>query len=180
MIENLQLSSNGAIDKGLGAISFTMQRQDEQSKAIQQMIGEIYNTRNEVKEIETNLKKDIQKMNDRIFLDESEVLEVKSEVYKKATILTKGYFKRANNGVELRVSSNLLLSKMGQIRGRVWDKLKKEFHVRKYVNIRHKDFENALEFVKELDLSDFKYYEMRMTPKQLEIIELEKGNKNHE
>ena len=80
MIENLQLSSNGAIDKGLGAISFTMQRQDEQSKAIQQMIGEIYNTRNEVKEIETNLKKDIQKMNDRIFLDESEVLEVKSEV----------------------------------------------------------------------------------------------------
>ena len=115
-------------------------------------------------EIRDDIKKDIDRMNDRIFLEESECLEIQDAVYSKATAFTKMYFEGE------KVNSNLFIAKMGQFRGAIWRKLKHQFSVRKYVQIKHKDFGQALAFVNSIKITDFEKYETRMTEAQEKLI----------
>ena len=117
----------------------------------------------------------LKKVSDSITLNEAECLVLQSIVGKKASAFTRTYFIDS-----ARYSYNLEMSKQGQFIRILWTRLKHHFGVRKYVLIRRVDFEKAVDFLESVRFSDLTMKEIRMTPKQLEIIELEKGNNNHE
>ena len=56
----------------------------------------------------------------------------------------------------------------------MYSHLKKEFNVTKYTNIKHVEAEKAIKFLESLSYDDFTPFEIRETPKQKEIIALEK------
>lgn len=56
----------------------------------------------------------------------------------------------------------------------MYSRLKKAFNVTKYTNIKHVDAEKAVKFLEDFSYDDFTPFEIRETPKQKEIIALEK------
>ena len=72
-------------------------------------------------------------------------------------------------------SANLFASKKGQFIRIQHSRLKHYFNVTKYTHIKHTEAEQAFNYLKSLSLDMFSPFETRMTPKQLEIIELEKS-----
>lgn len=117
----------------------------------------------------------LKKVSDSITVNEAECLALQSIVGKKASAFTRIYFIDSE-----RYSYNLEMAKHGQFQRVLWSRLKHHFGVRKYVLIRRVDFDKAVAFLETISFSDLTAKEIRMTPKQLEIIELEKGNKEHE
>lgn len=75
-------------------------------------------------------------------------------------------------------SDNLFASKKGQFIRLMYSRLKKAFNVTKYTNIKHVDAEKATQFLENLSYDDFTPFEIRETPKQKELIALEKGLKS--
>ena len=53
--------------------------------------------------------------------------------------------------------------------------MEQEFNVTKYTNIKHVEAEKAIKFLESLSYDDFTPFEIRETPKQKEIIALEKN-----
>ena len=72
-------------------------------------------------------------------------------------------------------SDNLFASKKGQFIRLMYSHLKKAFNVTKYTNIKHVDAKKAVKFLENLSYDDFTPFEIRETPKQKEIIALERG-----
>lgn len=72
-------------------------------------------------------------------------------------------------------SDNLFTSKKGQFIRLMYSRLKKAFNVTKYTNIKHVDAKKAVQFLRNLSFDDFTPFEIRETPKQKEIIALERG-----
>lgn len=155
-------------ETSLSAIKFSLQQQTKQSEAIQQLIDTILEVKDDVSDMKQSITKDVQELRDSITLNEVECLELQGAAFAKAKQLANEYFAGDN------VSSNLFLSKYGQFLRLVYKHLKTTFNIRKYVFVRRIDFIKALNYVSNIDLTDFTATETRMTPKQLEIIELEK------
>lgn len=155
-------------ETSLSAIKFSLQQQTKQSEAIQQLIDTILEVKEDVSEMKQSITQDVQELRDSITLNEVECLELQGAAFAKAKQLANEYFDGDN------VSSNLFLSKYGQFLRLVYKHLKTTFNIRKYVFVRRIDFIKAINYVNNIDLTDFTATETRMTPKQLEIIELEK------
>ncbi|MCH4169540.1 MAG: ORF6C domain-containing protein [Streptococcaceae bacterium] len=155
-------------ETSLSAIKFSLQQQTKQSEAIQQLIDTILEVKEDVSEMKQSITQDVQELRDSITLNEVECLELQGAAFAKAKQLANEYFNGDN------ISSNLFLSKYGQFLRLVYKHLKTTFNIRKYVFVRRIDFIKAINYVNNIDLTDFTATETRMTPKQLEIIELEK------
>ena len=150
----------------------------EQNKALEQMIEEMTNLKNEmnITASKTNTRLSeveilVEEVNKKVHIDDVEASEIKSIISKQANEFTHEYFKSKNE----IPSANLFASKKGQFIRIQHSRLKHYFNVTKYTHIKHTEAEKAFNYLKSLSLEIFSPFEIRMTPKQLEIIELEKS-----
>lgn len=113
----------------------------------------------------------IEEVNKKVHIDDGEATEIKSIVFRKAGVFADFYFEEQKT----HPSDNLFASKKGQFIRLMYSRLRKTFNVTKYTNIKHVDAENAVKFLENLSYDDFTPFEIRETPKQKEIIALERG-----
>lgn len=113
----------------------------------------------------------IEEVNKKVHIDDGEASKIKSVVFSKAGAFADTYFEEQKT----HPSDNLFASKKGQFIRLMYSHLKKAFNVTKYTNIKHVDAKNAVKFLENLSYDDFTPFEIRETPKQKELIALEKG-----
>lgn len=113
----------------------------------------------------------IEEVNKKVHIDDGEATEIKSIVFRKAGVFADFYFEEQKT----HPSDNLFASKKGQFIRLMYSRLKKAFNVTKYTNIKHVDAKKAVKFLENLSYDDFTPFEIRETPKQKELIALEKG-----
>lgn len=152
-----------------------------QSNVNQQLLEEVIGIK---EEMDRNVKKTNQKLTDiellveevnkKVHIDDGEASKIKSVVFSKAGAFADMYFKDQKS----HPSDNLFASKKGQFIRIMYARLKKAFNVTKYTNIKHIDADKAVQFLRDLSYDDFTKFEIRETPKQKEIIALEKGLKS--
>lgn len=151
-----------------------------QSNVNDQLLKEVIGIK---EEMDRNVKKTNQKLTDiellveevnkKVHIDDGEATKIKSIVFSKAGVFADMYF----NEHESHPSDNLFASKKGQFIKLIYSHLKKAFNVTKYTNIKHVEAEKAVKFLENLSYDDFTKFEIRETPKQKELIALEKGLK---
>ena len=149
-----------------------------QSTVNQQLLEEVIGIK---EEMDRNVKKTNQKLTDiellveevnkKVHIDDGEATKIKSIVFSKAGVFADMYF----NEQESHPSDNLFASKKGQFIRLMYSRLKKAFNVTKYTNIKHVEAKKAIQFLRDLSYDDFTLFEIRETPKQKELIALEKG-----
>lgn len=127
-------------------------------KEMQVMKSEMVNMHQEV-------KRDVQELRDTITLTDAERSDLQSLVFKKANQLTSDLFGK-------KVSDDLFLAKSGHFRSIVYKRLKETFNVTSYMKIRRIDFSNAKAIVAMVQLNNLKGYQLRLTPRQKEIAEM--------
>lgn len=147
-----------------------------QSDVNQQLLNEVIGIK---EEMDRNVKKTNQKLTDiellveevnkKVHIDDGEASKIKSVVFSKAGAFADTYFEEQKT----HPSDNLFAAKKGQFIKLMYSRLKKAFNVTKYTNIKHVDAEKAVQFLRDLSYDDFTPYEIRETPKQKEIINLE-------
>lgn len=149
-----------------------------QSNVNQQLLEEVIGIKEEmdITARKTNhkfneLENLIEEVNKKVHIDDGEATEIKSIVFRKAGVFADFYFEEQKT----HPSDNLFASKKGQFIRLMYSRLKKAFNVTKYTNIKHVDAENAVKFLENLSYDDFTPFEIRETPKQKEIIALERG-----
>lgn len=113
----------------------------------------------------------IEEVNKKVHIDDGEATEIKSIVFRKAGVFADFYFEEQKT----HPSDNLFASKKGQFIRLMYSHLKKAFNVTKYTNIKHVEAKKAIQFLENLSYDDFTPFEIRETPKQKELIALEKG-----
>lgn len=149
-----------------------------QSTVNQQLLEEVIGIK---EEMDRNVKKTNQKLTDiellveevnkKVHIDDGEASKIKSVVFSKAGAFADTYFEEQKT----HPSDNLFASKKGQFIRIMYARLKKAFNVTKYTNIKHVDADKAVQFLRNLSFDDFTPFEIRETPKQKEIIALERG-----
>ena len=150
----------------------------KQAKFNQNLLDEVIGLKDEM---DRNVRKTNQKLTDiellveevnkKVHIDDVEASKIKSVVFKKAGVFADMYFDNQKS----HPSDNLFASKKGQFIRLMYSRLKKEFNVTKYTNIKHVEAEKAVKFLEDLSYDDFTPFEIRETPKQKEIIALEKN-----
>lgn len=150
-----------------------------QSTVNQQFLEEVIGIK---EEMDRNVRKTNQKLTDiellveevnkKVHIDDGEASKIKSIVFRKAGVFADFYFEEQKT----HPSDNLFASKKGQFIRLMYSRLKKAFNVTKYTNIKHVDAEKAIKFLEILSYDDFTKFEIRETPKQKELIALEKGD----
>lgn len=167
------------IIRQLNNTKFILQRQDEQSKALQSMIDDVYNMHDEMAEMnKSNAKmhddmfemkeatdKAIEELRNSITLNRHEQSQMKSIAGKKAYELAKNLFG------ERKVSNDLVLSKSGHLRSAIYKKVNETFDAPRYVDIRRVNYKEAISMIINMELGDFKPYQLRLTKRQKEIAE---------
>lgn len=149
----------------------------KQAKFNQNLLEEVIGIK---EEMDRNVRKTNQKLTDiellveevnkKVHIDDGEATKIKSIVFRKAGVFADFYFEEQKT----HPSDNLFASKKGQFIRLMYSRLKKAFNVTKYTNIKHVDAEKAVKFLEDLSYDDFTKFEIRETPKQKEIITLEK------
>lgn len=149
-----------------------------QSTVNQQLLEEVIGIK---EEMDRNVKKTNQKLTDiellveevnkKVHIDDGEATKIKSIVFRKAGVFADFYFEEQKT----HPSDNLFASKKGQFIRLMYSHLKKAFNVTKYTNIKHVEAKKAIQFLENLSYDDFTPFEIRETPKQKELIALEKG-----
>ncbi|MCS9993909.1 ORF6C domain-containing protein [Streptococcus thermophilus] len=152
----------------------------KQAKFNQNLLDEVIGLKDEM---DRNVRKTNQKLTDiellveevnkKVHIDDGEATKIKSIVFRKAGVFADFYFEEQKT----HPSDNLFASKKGQFIRLMYSRLKKAFNVTKYTNIKHVDAEKAVKFLEDLSYDDFTKFEIRETPKQRELIALEKGFK---
>lgn len=149
-----------------------------QSNVNQQLLKEVIGIKEEmdITARKTNhkfneLENLIEEVNKKVHIDDGEASKIKSVVFSKAGVFADFYFEEQKT----HPSDNLFASKKGQFIRLMYSRLKKAFNVTKYTNIKHVDAKNAVKFLENLSYDDFTPFEIRETPKQKELIALEKG-----
>ena len=167
-----ELLNNAELNQ-LEAISFTLQRQDDASKAIQKVVNSMIATKNEVVGIKNEMmdmkgeiKADIKELRDSITLNDEEIKDIQSAVGTVAWRLTKEYFGGRN------VSDDLFMAKLGHLRTGVYYHLKNTFETGRYTRLKRIDFKKAMNKLTSFGLSDLEDYQTRLTPRQKEIAAL--------
>lgn len=151
-------------NQSLEVLQFTLQRQDNQSKALQEVITAVIKVKDEMVEMRDETKKQFEMMKDENKITRRQAGKLKSAVGKKSAKLVNDLFGK-------RVSNELFSKKTGHLTRGIYTKLGIEYDVSSYLDIRSIDFEKAKSFVQGLELSDFESYQLRITDKQAETAE---------
>ena len=148
----------------------TLERQDEQGKALKEVVKVMIETKKEMVDLATKTSERFTQIENTITLRDSECTELQRAVMLKASELTKEFLEGQS------VSQNYYSSKKGQFIRLVYKRIKSRFNVHKYTLVTHVEFGKAMEFVNDIKLNDFSEVETRETIKQIEIKQLEEKN----
>lgn len=154
--------------KPMQVIKHTLQTQNEQGKMLIQIVDHVEGIEQKMNAKYEETSQLLKKVSDSITLNYEEQNQYKSIVSSKSHDLAHAYF----GGTE--ASQNLYLAKVGQIRTRIYVHVKKIFNVPRYSAIKRLDLDEAIGFVRQLELRDFEEWEVRMTPRQKELSEEER------
>ena len=146
---------------------------------LEDMMIEVLSSQKQVKASQEAIKKDVEEVRSlaieidkKVHIDDVEASEIKSIISRQAYEFAKEYF----DNRKVVPSANLFASKKGQFIRLQHSHLKHHFNVTKYTHIKHTDAEKAFSYLKSLTFDSFSLFEIRETPKQKEIIALEKGD----
>ena len=148
----------------------TLERQDEQGKALKEVVKVMIETKKEMVNLATKTSERFTQIENTITLRDSECTELQRAVMLKAAELTKEFLEGQSVSP---VSQNYYSSKKGQFIRLVYKRIKSRFNVHKYTLVTHVEFGKAMEFVNGIKLNDFSEVETRETIKQIEIKQLE-------
>lgn len=148
----------------------TLERQDEQGKALKEVVKVMIETKKEMVDLATKTSERFTQIENTITLRDSECTELQRAVMLKAAELTKVFLESQSVSP---VSQNYYSSKKGQFIRLVYKRIKSRFNVHKYTLVTHVEFGKAIEFVNDIKLNDFSEVETRETIKQIEIKQLE-------
>lgn len=151
----------------------TLERQDEQGKALKEVVKVMIETKKEMIDLATKTSERFTQIENTITLRDSECTELQRAVMLKAAELTKVFLESQSVSP---VSQNYYSSKKGQFIRLVYKRIKSRFNVHKYTLVTHVEFGKAMEFVNDIKLNDFSEVETRETVKQIEIKQLEEKN----
>lgn len=129
------------------------------------LVKEMRQMKDEVKDMEIEIKRDVKELRDSITLNRHEISEIQTKVGSKAWALTKELFGDRN------VSDDLFLAKSGHIRSAIYKRLKENFDITRYFDIRRIDFELALRIISGVELTNLQGYQLRLTQRHREIAE---------
>lgn len=127
------------------------------------LVKEMRQMKNEVGTMKEEIKRDVQELRDSITLNRHEVAQVQSMVGKKAWQLTDELFGKRN------ISDDLFLAKTGHFRSAIYKRLKDNFDVTRYLDIRRVDFKKAIQIISEVKLTNLESYQLRLTARHKEI-----------
>lgn len=154
----------------LETLQFTLQRQDDQSKALQRVISAVIDTKEEMVEMKDSIEKDVKELRDSITLNRHEISEVQSKVGKRSWELADELFSGRD------ISDDLFLAKTGHLRSAIYKRLKENFDISRYYDIRRVDFEKAKEIISKVELENLQPYQLRLTARHKEIALLNNDN----
>lgn len=103
-------------------------------------------TSQDVEQLASDVKELKLKVDDQIRLFPSEIDDLWNAVANKSIALNR-------NGIENR-SDEDFKKDVGMTRRRIWSKLKKRYSVSKYIHIKRKDFDDAMNYINQFRLTD--------------------------
>lgn len=156
-------------DSELQALTFTLQRQDEQSKVLQKVITAVVDIKDDVTSMRDEMKRDVEELRDSIPLTYEEDKELKSYVAKKSAELTRDFFNR-------KVSDELFLSKLGHFRMAIYKRLNETLNTPRVTAIKRIDFNQAKKIIDFVSLDNLTSSQKRITITQEKIAELKGDN----
>lgn len=127
------------------------------------LVKEMRQMKNEVGTMKEEIKRDVQELRDSITLNRNEITEVQSAVGRKSWELTDELFGKCS------VSDDLFLAKTGHFRSAIYKRLKDNFDVTRYFDIRRVDFKKAIQIISEVKLTNLESYQLRLTARHKEI-----------
>lgn len=127
------------------------------------LVKEMRQMKNEVGTMKEEIKRDVQELRDSITLNRNEITEVQSAVGRKSWELTDELFGKNS------VSDDLFLAKTGHFRSAIYKRLKDNFDVTRYFDIRRVDFKKAIQIISEVKLTNLESYQLRLTARHKEI-----------
>lgn len=136
----------------------------QQADMVIKSVEEIEKVRNEVHEMKEEFQKDIDEIRSTYPLNRGEALLLKHKVDGKTRELTREFFGKF-------VSKELFSAKKVHLSMGVHNGLKKRFNSITYNTIRHLDFDEAMEYIARLSITDLPSNYLKLTEKQLEIAE---------
>lgn len=157
---------NSLEQKPLTIIRQTLARQNEQGRALMEVVDHIERIEQNMIEMNGDTRALLKKVSDSVTLNYEEQSKYKSAVSSMSHSLAKKYFGDSD------VSRDFYLMKVGQIRSRIYSRVKTTFNVPRYSAIKRIDFDNAVQFVNRINLESFEDWEIRLTPRQKEIAEM--------
>lgn len=157
---------NAVEQKPLTIIRQTLARQNEQGRALMEVVDHIERIEQSMIEMNGDTRALLKTVSDSVTLNYEEQNAYKAIVSSKSHAMAKNYFGDAD------ISQDFYLAKIGQFRSRIYSQVKKKFNVPRYSAIKRIDFDNAIQFVNLMSLESFEEWETRLTPRQREIAEM--------
>jgi hypothetical protein len=139
----------------LEVLRHNLQTQNEQGKALVEMIDRVEGIESNVNEKYSEIKGMVTEVRDRVTIDYEGQQVLKSIVWKKSTSIAQSYYEYNDDyGAEIKELK-------GYATRHHWKLLKDYFRVTRYTSIRHVDFDKAKEFLKGIvvDKSFYDEYE---------------------
>lgn len=141
------------------------------AKAFDEIIeikGYVENLADEAKSINAKTNERLEDLENTKTLLNGEAKKIKSQVMRRAYVLSNLYFKN-------QVSDELFQKKRIHLQTGIYKKLNEYFDAITYTTIRHIDFDDAMNYINSIDLVDLPFNYLKLTDKQKEIAE-----RNHE
>lgn len=159
------------------ALILTLQRQNEQGKALVEVLQNVMQIEANVTASEERVNTKIEqiealtdKLSEQLTISYDEQQEIRSIVNRIATDMTKSHQSKESK----EYSNNLFKAWKGRFISRIYAKLKIRMNVVRYTAIRKIDFSEAYNFVSELTYEDFTEFDLAPTPSILNVLAIEK------
>lgn len=136
----------------------------QQANMVIKAVEQMEEIKNEVYQMKDDFQKDIDEIRSTYPLNRGEALLLKHKVDGKTRELTREFFGKF-------VSKELFSAKKVHLSMGVHNSLKKRFNSITYNTIRHLDFDEAMEYIARLSITDLPSNYLKLTEKQLEIAE---------
>ena len=136
----------------------------QQANMVIKAVEQMEKIKNEVYQMKDDFQKDIDEIRSTYPLNRGEALLLKHKVDGKTRELTREFFGKF-------VSKELFSAKKVHLSMGVHNSLKKRFNSITYNTIRHLDFDEAMEYIARLSITDLPSNYLKLTEKQLEIAE---------
>lgn len=141
-----------------------IKRSNEHGELMLQMFDEFQDMKNDMELKHKKMTGMIERIEETYPINNAEAEMLHSEIVKKGWMFAKQYF-------DERVSDSLFHSKRTHLQSGIKSLTRKKFKAIKFTTIRHLDFDEAMEYIARLSITELPSNYLKLTEKQLEIAE---------